>query len=135
MRRSSFVVILLALTLAGCSSGLNHPVQEVIAKEGPDQVQHVRVTAHTYWYEPNRVIVKRGMSVDLTVQNGAWFVPHSFGCSGKDAGFDLDLRLGMFHGSKHARFTPTRAGEYAFRCGVDHHAMKGMTGTLVVVEP
>lgn len=136
MRRLSiWIAVPLLVALAGCSSGLKHPIHEVTATMGSDQVQHVHVTTHTFWFEPNRIVVKRGIPVELAVQNGAWFVPHDFSCEGKDAGFDLDLRVGMFHGSKHTRFTPTRAGEYPFHCDVDHHMMKGMTGTLVVVEP
>jgi len=37
-----------------------------------------------------------------------------------------------FGGTKHARFTPTKAGEYEFFCHVDGHAKKGMKGTIVV---
>ena len=129
------ILTVLATVLAGCSSGLKHPVHEVTATAGPDQVQHVRVTAHSFWFEPNRIVVKRGIPVELTVKNGAFLVPHAFDCVAKEAGIDLDLRLGMFRGTKRVRFTPTRVGEYPFHCGVDGHAHKGMMGMLVVAEP
>ena len=121
--------------LAGCASGLNRPVREVTATAGSDQVQRVTVTTHSFYFDPNRVIVKRGIPVELTIKNGALFVPHDFSCDATPAGIDIDARVGMFHGSKRVRFTPTRAGEYPFHCDVDHHRMKGMMGTLVVVEP
>ena len=36
-------------------------------------------------------------------------------------------------GTRRVRFTPTEPGEFKFWCHVDHHAKKGMTGTLVVL--
>ena len=125
-----FAVLLAALT--GCASGVNRPVREVTAVTTPDQVQHVTVTAHSYWFDPARIVVKRDVPVELTVHNAAWFVPHDFSCDAEEAGIHVDAPLGMFHGTKHVRFTPTRAGEYHFHCDVDHHAKKGMTGTIVV---
>jgi cytochrome c oxidase subunit 2 len=121
--------------IAGCASGLNRPVREVTATTGADQVQHVTITTHSFYFDPNRIVVKRGIPVELTVKNGALLVPHDFSCEAKDAAIEVDARVGMFHGSKRVRFTPTRAGEYPFHCDVDGHAKKGMTGTLVVVEP
>ena len=135
MRGRAAIGLLMVGVLAGCSSGFKHPVREVTAALGTDQVQRVHLTTHTFWFDPNRVVVKKGIPVELTVRNGALFVPHNFSCDAKDAGIDVDLKLGMFHGSKTARFTPTQAGEYPFHCDVDHHAMKGMTGVLVVTGP
>ncbi len=121
--------------LTGCSSGFNHPVHEVTATTGTDHVQRIQVTTHSFWFEPNRLVVTRGVPVELTIRNGAFLVPHDFSCEAKEAGIDVDQRLGMFYGSKTVRFTPTRAGEYHFHCDVDSHAKKGMMGMLVVVEP
>ena len=134
MKRLMFAMAGIAL-LAGCASGLNRPVREVTASTGSDQVQRVTVTTHSFWFDPNRVVVKRGVPVELTIKNGALFVPHDFSCEAKEGGIDVDVRVGMFHGSKKVRFTPTRAGEYHFHCDVDGHAKKGMMGALVVVEP
>ena len=136
MKRLSATLWLFGLVmLAGCASGLDRPVAEVTATVGSDAVQHVRITTHSFYFEPNRIVVKRGVPVELTVKNGAFFVPHDFSCDAKEAGIDVDVRVGMFHGSKQVRFTPTLAGEYHFHCDVDSHMRKGMTGALVVVEP
>jgi plastocyanin len=122
----------LGLILASCSSGLNRPVQEVTATTGTDQVQRVTITTHSFYFEPNRIVVKKGLPVELTVKNGAMFVPHDFSCGAKEAGIEVDAPVGMFHGSKQVRFTPTTAGEFPFFCDKDSHAKKGMKGTLVV---
>jgi uncharacterized cupredoxin-like copper-binding protein len=126
------LVALCGGVIAGCSSGLNRPVREVTANLGTDRIQHVTVTAHSFYFDPNRLVVQRDVPVDLTIRNAAFFVPHDFSCDAKEAGIEIDARIGMFHKSKHVRFTPTRAGEYPFHCDVDGHAKKGMMGTLVV---
>jgi plastocyanin len=122
------------LILAGCGSGLTGPVKEVTAITGSDHVQHITIRTHDYWFDPNRIVVKRGVPVELTLHNASYFVPHSFECDAQDAGIDVVAHAGMFHGKGTVRFTPTTAGEYHFHCGVDHHMKKGMTGVLVVTE-
>ena len=81
-----FLAVLCIGAVAGCSSGLKHPVREVTATIGLDQVQRVRVTTHSFWFDPNRIVVKRGIPVELTVKNGALLVPHDFSCDAKAAG-------------------------------------------------
>ena len=129
MRTSVFAGMILIVS-AGCASGLQRPIREVTATVGSDQVQRITVETHSFYFDPNRIVVKRGIPVEITVRNGALLVPHDFSCET----LDLDARVGMFHGSKSVRFTPTKAGEYPFQCDVDAHSRKGMTGTLVVVE-
>ncbi|HEY2955258.1 MAG TPA: cupredoxin domain-containing protein [Candidatus Eisenbacteria bacterium] len=124
----------LALLAAGCTSGLKRPVEEITAKAGADGVQHVRIVAHSFYFSPNRVVVKAGTPVELTVKNAAFGVPHNLTCFEKDAGIELSENLGMFRGQKHVRFTAATPGEYEFYCHVGSHAKKGMKGTLVVVE-
>ncbi len=131
MRR--WMAPLLAVGLVGCSSGLNRPVKEVTAKADTDGVQRVRVVAHTYWFEPNRIVLKSGVPVELTVKNGAFLVPHNFTCNAGEAGLLVSENLGMFMGSKRVRLTPTQPGEYEFFCHVGSHAKHGMKGKFVVV--
>jgi hypothetical protein len=104
----------LIVTVAGCTSGLNRPVREVTAAMGSDNIQRVKITTHSFYFDPNRIVVKRGIPVQLTVKNGALLVPHDFSCEAKEAGIELDQKVGMFHGSKTVRFTPDRIGEYPF---------------------
>ena len=141
MRRLTwFPTLLLAagvFTLAlaantGCSSGLKKPVHEVTATS-TDSLQHVTIKAHTYWYDPNRVVLKAGKEVELKVKNGSMIVPHNLTCFEKDAGIEVSANVGMFWGGKTVRFTPTQPGEYEFFCHVDSHSKHGMKGTFVVV--
>jgi plastocyanin len=121
------------LGLAGCSSGLDRPVHEVKATPGGDGVQHVEVTAHAFYFEPNRVVLKANVPVELRIENKTPFIPHNFSCVAPQAGIQVDEGLGMVWDGETARFTPTTPGEYKFFCKIDHHANKGMTGVLVVV--
>ena len=131
--RRSVIGVVGALLLWGCSSGTGRPVSELVAVPAPDGVQRVEVTAHSFWFEPNRIVVKVGIPVELHIKNGSFIVPHNFSCIAPQAGVQLDEGLGMFKDSEHAQFTPTTPGEYPFFCNKDSHSKKGMTGTLVVV--
>jgi plastocyanin len=126
---SAFVIT----ALAGCSAGLDRPVQEVTVRPGIDGVEHVRVVAHSYWFEPNRIVVRAGVPVEITIKNAALGVPHNFTCFDHDAGIELSENLSVFRGQKRARFTPSKPGEYEFYCHVGSHAKKGMKGRIVVV--
>ena len=124
--------VLLVVGLVGCSSGAKRPVQEVTATVGKDDVQHVDIKTHAYWFEPNRIVVQAGKPVELEVHNGSWFVPHNFSVTAPDSDLTVSADVGIFGRSKTVRFTPTTPGEYEFFCHVDSHSKKGMKGTLVV---
>ena len=126
--------VALGLLLAGCTAGLKRPVEELTAKPGADGIQHVRIVAHSFYFSPNRVVVKAGSPVELTIKNAAFGVPHNLTCFDKEAGIELSESLGMFRGQKRVKFTPTQPGEYEFYCHVGSHSKKGMKGTLVVRE-
>ena len=134
MTRVSIVVLALAALAAGCSSGNGRPVQEVKVVPDASGVQKVEVVAHSFWFEPNRIVVKANEPVELHVKNGGPFIPHNMTCVAPQAGIQLDEGLGMFWDGETAKFTPTTPGEYPFFCKKDGHAKKGMKGTIVV-EP
>jgi plastocyanin len=134
MNARPVAALALSLALAGCSSGLKRPVQEITAAPDAHGVQRVRVVAHSYWFAPNRIVLKAGAPVELTVHNAAFLVPHNLTCNAADAGIEVSASLGLFHGTKVERFTPTKPGEYEFFCHVGSHAKHGMKGTFVVVE-
>jgi plastocyanin len=128
--RAGIAVVM--LVVLGCSSGLKRPVHEVTARAGADGVQRVEVTAHSFWFEPNRIVVKAGVPVELHVRNGSWIIPHGFDCSEPASGLDKVVHVGLIGKSKTIRFTPKDPGEYPFYCPVHDHSRKGMKGTLIV---
>lgn len=130
--RSVAPVLVVLLFVPGCTSGLNRPVHEVTAKADAQGVQRLTITTHTFYFEPNRIVVKANQPVELKVRNGSWLVPHNLSLKASDGGLDLEADVHPLGGSRVLRFTPTRPGEYSFYCDKDEHMKKGMTGTVVV---
>jgi len=122
-------VALLLMISAGCTSGLKRPV--VTAELEPDAhgVQRVVVNMHSYYFEPNRIVVRANHPVELVLKNRAKLIPHNFTIADPH----LAVNDGAWLRTGHIDFTPTTPGSYTFFCHVDHHANKGMTGTLVVL--
>jgi plastocyanin len=124
------VTLLAALALGCGSSGLNRPVTTLELDPGPSGVQRANVTLHSFYFEPNRIVVHAGRPVELTLHNHALFVPHNFSISDET----ISVSRGVGGKRTHTiRFTPEKPGEYRFFCHVGSHAKKGMTGVLVVV--
>ena len=128
-------MVLLALPwllLSGCASGLNRPVHEVTARSDTDGIQRVELRTHSFYFEPNRIVVKANAPVELRIHNSALLVPHNFTLRSPEGGLDVETDLSWVGGSATVRFTPKKPGEYSFFCDKDAHQKKGMTGTLVV---
>lgn len=128
----AFTAVLMA---AGCgTSGSKIGVREATARADADGVQHLDVDVHSYYFDPNRISVESGKPVDLALHFKPLFTPHNMTCEAPEAGIQIDRSIGIvsFDHTKHVRFTPTKAGEYPFYCGVGSHMKKGMTGTIVV---
>jgi plastocyanin len=123
------------IAAAGCgTSGSKLPVSEMTAVTDASGVQRVVVEVHSYYFKPNRIVVSSGVPVEMVFKFKNLFTPHNFTCMDADAGIQIDKSAGFmsFNRTKEAIFTPTKAGEYPFYCGVGSHMKKGMTGTLVV---
>ena len=108
--------------------------QATIAADG---VQHVRIEGGSYFFKPNRVIVKVNVPVELMVSVERGLVPHTFVIHSPEAGMVVDQSLSSE--AKAIRFTPTAIGKYPFYCRnrllfFKSHREKGMEGVLEVVE-
>ena len=79
-------------------------------------------------------VTVEGVPVELVLHFKPLMTPHNLTCDHADAGINIDKSISFisFDHTKHVKFTPTKAGEYEFFCGVDSHMKKGMTGTIVV---
>jgi plastocyanin len=119
------------LLVAGCASGLDRPVVTFEAAPDPQGTQHVTVHMHSFYFEPNRIVVHAGRPVEIKLMNHALAVPHNFTVSESLMSVSGDVL--WLTGSRRVSFTPGPPGEYEFYCHVKGHAKKGMKGTLVVV--
>ena len=117
--------------LAGCAATLNHPHNTITAVPSTDGVQHVKVVAHSFWFEPDSIVVRAGVPVELKLVNASWIVPHNFSMRAPDAGVEVHQNISW---PVTVRFTVREPGTYAFFCHEDKHAGKGMTGTLTAVK-
>jgi len=130
MARAPATTVILFFLAGGCASGLGRPATSLDATPDSHGVQRADVDLHSFYFEPNRIVVHSGRPVDLTIRNRSIFVPHNF--SIVDSAFTVEVdKWGL--GSAHARFTAPEPGEYRFFCHVDSHGKKGMAGTLVVI--
>ena len=130
MVRTPAWTIVVAVLSCGCASGIGRPVHSVEAVPDAAGVQRVDVDMHSFYFEPNRIVVHSGRPVDLTIRNRSVVVPHNFSIN--DPALKIDADKWGF-GANHVRFTAPAPGEYRFSCHVDEHGKKGMVGTLVVV--
>jgi plastocyanin len=133
--RPALVAIALVVALAGCGkSGTEIGVREATAHADANGVQRIDVNVHSFYFDPNRITVEEGVPVELVLHFKPLMTPHNLTCDHADAGINIDKSISFisFDHTKHVKFTPTKAGEYEFFCGVDSHMKKGMTGTIVV---
>jgi plastocyanin len=123
-------LVLALLGVAGCASeGTTHTTTFRAAVDQTTGIQRVNMTAHAFYFDPNRVIVQAGHPVELRIDNTDHMLPHNFSISDPSLKVDVDMSAREI---MLIRFTPQRPGEYEFYCDVGSHAKKGMTGTLVV---
>lgn len=86
----------------------------------------IKVVASRFTYAPNRIMLKRGVPVVLTLST--LDMPMGFNAP------DFGVRTDIFPGKESSvRFTPDKAGEFVFHCdlfcGSGH---EDMTGVLLV---
>lgn len=129
LRRHRWAALVVLALLAGCTSGLHRPIVTATIEPDPRGVQRVVINMHSYYFEPSRIVVHAGRPVELVLKNRAKFIPHNFTIADPS----LKMSDGAWLRTGHLNFTPESTGTFAFFCKVDHHANKGMTGTLVVV--
>jgi plastocyanin len=142
MKHLAVIISLLALVCsfsAVIALGDENPKEEKIFKAviDKDGVQRVEIVAGSYFFDPNHIIVKVNVPVELMVRKEGWFVPHNIVIKAPEAGIDFDVSLGT--DPKTIRFTPTKAGIYPFYCSkkllfFESHREKGMEGKLEVTE-
>jgi plastocyanin domain-containing protein len=106
----------------------------VIAKDG---VQHIDILGGSYFFDPNHIIVKVNVPVELKVRKEPGITPHDIVMKSPEAG--MDFKESMDAEPKTIRFTPTKVGIYPFYCDkkllfFESHKKKGMEGVVEVIE-
>lgn len=102
-----------------------------------DGVQRVEILGGGYFFNPNHIIVKVNVPVELKVRKESGIVPHNIVMKAPEAGIDFDESMGSE--PKVIKFTPTKTGKYKFYCSkrflfFESHREKGMEGVLEVSD-
>ncbi len=110
--------------------------KEFTAKVDPDGVQRVEVLAGSYFFDPNYIIVKVNVPVEMKVTMESGIIPHDIVMNAPEAGMDFKLDLSS-DTPQVIRFTPTKTGTFPLYCDkkllfFESHREKGMEGTLEV---
>jgi plastocyanin len=127
----------LALFLGVVGFGQEPAKGRFVAVIGDDGVQRVEITGGSYYFDPNDIVVKVNVPVELRVKKAGGSTPHSIALKAPEAGIDFSVSLGKE--PKSIKFTPTKVGTYPFWCTkklpfLKSHKDHGMTGVLEVVE-
>jgi plastocyanin len=101
-----------------------------------DGVQRVQMTAGNYFFDPNHLIVKANVKVELTVMKESGMTPHDIEMKSPEAGMEFSENLSST--PKTITFTPSQPGKYPFFCGkklplAKGHRERGMEGLIEVV--
>ena len=128
------VALLATVFLIGVASGEE---KRIIVPVDSDGVQRVEVLGGSYFFDPNYIVVKVNVPVEMKIKRESGLVPHNIVVKAPEAG--IDFNEGMSTDSKTVKFTPTKTGKYEIACDkkllfFESHKDKGMVGTLEVVD-
>lgn len=131
------ILLVLFLLLAFIAWGDEQKEKRIVAETGADGVQRVEVTAGSYYFDPNVIVVKVNVPVEMKIKKEAGVTPHNIVIKAPEAGIDIEESLGSE--PKTIKFTPTKTGRYPFECTkrflfFKSHKDRGMHGMLEVVE-
>lgn len=139
MRYGSGLGVVLGVFLLSALAFAAEPAMEkrYVATVDPDGVQRVEVLGGAYYFDPNLIVVKVNVPVELKVAKKGGVAPHNIVLRAPEAGIDFAQELSSE--PQRIRFTPTRTGRYEFECAkkflfFESHKERGMHGALLVVE-
>lgn len=137
MRKEILSIALLLLMTCAQAFAAEPAEKRFTATIDADGVQRVQMTGGEYYFDPNVVVVKINVPVELHVKKAGGVAPHDIVLKAPEAGIDfaesLDSKV------KIITFTPTRTGAYPFACSkrflfFESHKDQGMHGVLEVVD-
>jgi plastocyanin domain-containing protein len=127
----------LVLLVASLGNAQEATEKRVVATIDTDGVQRVEITGGSYYFDPNVIVVKVNVPVELKVKKAGGSTPHNIVLTAPEAGIDFSESLSTE--PKVIKFTPTKVGTYPFACTKKFpfsksHKDRGMHGVLEVVE-
>lgn len=146
MKVVRYVSLLLSLSLLAFSAfaaestpaPTKGTVKRFVAVVDPDGVQRVAIIGGDYYFDPNDIVLKLNVPVELTVKKAPGYVPHDIEAKSPEAGIvfitDINAKTPVV-----IKFTPSKVGKYPLFCSKSllffkTHRERGMEGTIEVVE-
>ena len=133
------IVLVLGMMLLAVSALADEQFVEkrFVATVDADGVQRVSVLGGAYFFDPNVIVVKVNVPVELSVRKESGITPHSISIKAPEAGIDFMVKLST--DPTVVKFMPTKAGKYPFECTerflfFKSHKDRGMHGVLEVVD-
>jgi plastocyanin domain-containing protein len=137
MRFSKYALfsVILLLLCASYAGGVER--KEFTASVDKSGVQRVEILGGSYFFDPNYIIVKVNVPVELKLRKESGITPHNFILQAPEAGMNINVDLGT--DATLVAFTPTQIGTYPFFCDkklpfMAGHRERGMEGVLEVRE-
>ncbi len=137
MRAFKFLIVFLVLAGIAFAQDAGEKKKAYTATVDPDGVQRVTILGGSYFFEPDHIIVKVNVPVELTIKKESGIVPHNIIINAPDAGMDINESLS--DKPKIIQLIPKKVGKYPFYCDkrllfFKSHKEKGMEGVIEVVE-
>lgn len=140
MRYFKYALLVLLLLFAVTIDAKEIKEKRVVAAVDADGVQRVEILGGDYFFDPNYIVVRMNIPVELIVkkESGIIPIPHNILIKAPEAGIDFNETMDTK--PKPIRFTPTKAGKYPITCDkrflyfFKKHSDKGMEGVLEVVQ-
>ncbi len=127
------------LILAGVAFAQNAGENKKVYRASVDEdgIQRIEVLGGGYFYNPNYIIFKKDIPVELIIKKEPGIVPHNIVIKKPEAG--MDIRESLSTKPKVIKFTPEKTGKYPFYCDkkllfFKSHREKGMEGIIEVIE-
>jgi plastocyanin domain-containing protein len=136
MKFRVYLPLLVLFFLVSATHGI---AQKNIYKTAVDKdgVQRANMVGGGYFFDPDHIIVKVNIPVELKVKKEAGVTPHDIFINEPEAGIVFSESLGT--DPKTIKFTPKKPGKYQFYCTkkllfLKSHRDRGMEGIIEVIE-
>lgn len=134
------LILALFFSLVSTASAIgaeDSQIKKVTPEINSQGIQKVEIIGGSHFFDPNYIIVKKDVPVELIFIKEPGMIPHDVAMDSPEAG--IEFKFDISDDPKSATFTPTKAGKYPFYCTkklliFESHKDKGMKGTLEVRE-
>jgi plastocyanin domain-containing protein len=136
-RAGSIIIILLYLIIPQLLLAQDADKEVYRAVIDEHGIQRVSITGGEYYFDPEHIVVKVDIPVELTIRKDPSIVPHNIVINVPEGG--MAIRESLSRDPKVIVFTPTKVGKFPFVCDKKilffrSHDKRGMKGIIEVVE-